>query len=91
MAPTGHRGDALPSVEADVSDNARPPLVFTAIYSSERKAVATQAPEITGTGSRSLDADKELVGGMVKAVPMALGRMLVQGDRDTGARGFANI
>jgi hypothetical protein len=38
-----------------------------------------------------LDAGLELVGRMKTAVRMALSGMLVPGDRDAGASGFANV
>jgi hypothetical protein len=38
-----------------------------------------------------LDAGLELVGSMKTAVRMALSGMLVPGDRDAGASGFANV
>ena len=58
---------------------------------SEREAVAAQAPEVTVTGSRSFDAALELVGSMLAAVRVALGGVLMLGDRDAGASGFAHV
>ena len=58
---------------------------------SEGEAVAAQTPEVTVTGSRSLDADLELLGSMKTSVRMALGGMLVLRYRDASASGLTNV
>lgn len=60
-------------------------------WCSKGEAVAAQAPEVTITDSRGLDAGLELVGSLKTAVRMALSGMLMLGDRDAGASGFANV
>ena len=57
----------------------------------KRKAVAAQTPEFTVAGSGGLDTDQELVGRMQTAVRVAFSGMLVLGNRDAGAGGFAYV
>jgi hypothetical protein len=66
-------------------------LVVTIDCCSEGEAIAAQSPEVTVTGSRSFNADLELVGCMVTAVRMALGGVLVLRDRDTVPSSFAHV
>jgi len=57
----------------------------------KRKAVAAQTPEVTVAGGGGFDANKELVGRMETAVRVAFSGMLVLGNRDAGAGGFAHV
>jgi hypothetical protein len=59
-------------------------------WCSKGEAVAAQAPEVTITDSRGLDAGTELVGSLKTTVRMALSGMPVPGARDAGVSGFAN-
>src|SRR5438093_13423649 len=55
------------------------------------EAIAAQSPEFTIAGNGGLNFAQDLAGHVETTVRMAFGRMLVLGDWDAGANGFANV